>query len=837
MNRNHLWKLLIILFLIGWSVSEIYPPTGKNLIQHFDERARVRDAALTNILTKARELDKANSVRTYGNLFDAVGTNEISHYFPWIDVTAQKNPNSYILGKLQREAAGKIKLGLDLQGGTSFLIGLNTNTLSTNTVREQVLEQAIEVLRRRVDKFGVAEPLIQPSGKDRILIQLPGLSEDARLSARRQIEKAAYLEFRMVHEDSRALLAQGLSAPGYEKLMLPIRNEDGTKTLVPHLVRKGAEEGLTGKYVTRAYVARDHVTGQPQIDFELNAEGAEKFANITRRYSPQGERYYQLAIVLDGELSSAPRINGPIEGGRCQITGDFDYNEARELANTLENPLEAQVAILEERAVDPTLGADTIRSGLSSALYGTAAVAVFMLVYYMMAGAVANVALLVNIVLLFGVMCSRSISTVLTLPGIAGIVLTIGMAVDANVLIYERIREELAKGKSLKGAIAAGYDRAFSTIFDSHVTTMISAVILVVLGTGPIKGFGVTLLIGVALSLFTALVITRLIFDFGTAKNLLRSLPMLHIIRNPNVNFMRYAKIAFALSWAIILVGLVFGKKQFGIDFTGGDSLVMRFSEKVTEEKITQSVKAVGIKDPRVQYQRDLVTGLETLRVTADKDSGMKVESALVKDFPNAKFARAALDSVGPTIGDEIMKTALLAVLGSLFLILVYVAFRYEFSFAAGAVLAVIHDVLMTIGCYCLVGREFNATFVAAILTIIGFSINDTIVIFDRIREDLKLGVRGSFTDVINKALNETLSRTLITSGTVFLATMSLYIFGGNAINDFAFTFLVGIITGTYSSIYIASALVLFWHKGQRPPTAALPVVSHQESEAAGARA
>ena len=832
MTRNNLWKLLIVLFLLGWSFYEVYPPTGQNLISHFDERARNRDAALTNILSRARELDKANSVRTYGNLFDAVGTNEIASYFPFFDVSAQKNPKNHILGRLQREAAGKIKLGLDLQGGTSFLIGMNTNNLSTNQVRQQVLEQAVEVLRRRVDKFGVAEPLIQPAGNDRILIQLPGLSEDDRISARRQIEKSAYLEFRMVHDESRSLLAQGLSAPGYEKLMMPIKNEDGSKTLVPFLVKKGAEEGLTGKYVTRAMSAREPVTGQPEIHFELNTEGAEKFAKITRKYSPKGESFHSLAIVLDGELASAPRINGPIEGGRCQITGDFEPKEAQELANTLENPMEAQVSILEERAVDPSLGVDTIRSGVQSALYGTLAVAFFMLIYYRMAGLVANIALAANIIMLFGVMCNPHVATVLTLPGIAGIVLTIGMAVDANVLIYERIREELAKGKSLKGAISAGYDRAFSTIFDSHVTTLISAMILWALGTGPIKGFGVTLFIGVALSLFTALVITRIIFDFATAKNFIRSLPMMHIIKVTNFDFMRYAKVAFALSWAIILVGLIFGKKQFGIDFAGGDSLVLRFSQKVSEEKITSSVKAVGVNDPRVQYQRDLVNGVETLRVTAAKDSGPKIETALQKDFPGSGFKRAALDSVGATIGEEIMKTALLAMLGSLFLILVYVAFRYEFSFAVGAVLAIIHDVLMTVGCYCLAHREFNATFVAAILTIIGFSINDTIVIFDRIREDLKLGVRGSFTDVINKALNETLSRTIITSGTVFLATTSLYLFGGNAINDFAFTFLVGIITGTYSSIYIASALVLWWHKGERPAAANRPVSIEEDSMA-----
>ncbi|MBI1839272.1 MAG: protein translocase subunit SecD [Verrucomicrobia bacterium] len=583
--------------------------------------------------------------------------------------------------------------------------------------------------------------------------------------------------------------------------------------------------GLTGKFVSRAGVYRNPLTGAPEIHFEFDPEGAEKFAKITREYSPKNGKYHLLAIVLDGELATAPRINGPIEGGRGQITGDYDMQEATEVANTLENPLEAQVQILEERAVDPLLGIDTIRRGYQSALWGTLAVAGFMLVYYLAAGVVANIALMANIVILIGIMCS--FDTTLTLPGIAGIVLTIGMAVDANVLIYERLREELAKGKSLRGAIAAGYDRAFATIFDSHVTSIIASVILMKLGSGPVKGFGVTLTIGVSVSLFTALVITRLIFDFLVAKNILKSLPMMHIIRTTHIDFMKYAKVAFALSWAVIVIGLVFGTKRMGIDFKGGDSLVVSFSQHVEQDQLKNALEGAGIKDPRIVYEKDILgkVASETLRITSAVSTGDTVQKLINEKFPAAKFQRLALDHVGATIGDEILKTALLAVLASLFLILVYVAFRYDvsFAFAVGAILAVLHDVLMTIGCYCLVGREFNATFVAAILTIIGFSINDTIVIFDRIREDLKLGVRGSFVDVINQALNETLSRTIITSGTVFLATMSLYLFGGGAINDFAFTFLVGIITGTYSSIYIASALVLWWHKGQRPTTANQP--------------
>ncbi len=821
MNQKHLWQLLIIVFVVAWSAVELTPPTGRDILADFEAKARNKDAAFSNIVARAHQLQKDLPGRTFGNLKEAVGTNDIVPYFSHrISVKGEKNPSAAVLNRLQKEAAGKIKLGLDLQGGTSFLVGLETSKLSTNSEKKVVLENAVEVLRKRVDKLGVAEPLLQPAGDDRILIQLPGLSQSDMESARKTVEKAAFLEFRMVHPESDQLLSQGIIEPGYEVLREEVKGRDGSKQVVAYLVKKGAERGLTGAYLTRAMVARNPMNNEPEIQFEMNSDGAKLFAEITREYAPKGNRHYQLAIVLDGELYSAPRINSPIEGGRGVITGSFDIREAFELANVLENPLEAPVKIIEERTVEPSLGADTIRSGVNSAIWGTAAVAGFMLIYYMLAGAVANVALITNIVILLAIMCS--IGTTLTLPGIAGIVLTVGMAVDANVLIFERIREESAKGKSLKGALAAGYDRAFGTIFDSHVTTLISSIILIYLGTGSIKGFGVALTIGVAASLFTALVVTRLIFDFMIHRGWITSIKMLHIITAAKLDFMKLAKPAFVFSWAVIIVGVgygvfVRGEKMFGIDFMGGDNVTLRFAQKVETDKIREALTKAQIVDPLIQYQQDLISGKEMLRIASAYNSGEKVVTTLTGTFPTAKFEKAAIDKVGPTMGKEIQQTALIAGLLSLLGILVYVAVRYEFSFAVGAVLAVLHDVLMTIGCYCVSGREFNATTVAAILTIIGFSINDTIVIFDRIREDLRLGVRGSFRDLINQALNQTLSRTLITSGTVLLATMSLFLFGGGAINDFAFAFLVGIITGTYSSIYIASALVLWWHKGQRP--------------------
>ena len=302
----------------------------------------------------------------------------------------------------------------------------------------------------------------------------------------------------------------------------------------------------------------------------------------------------------------------------------------------------------------------------------------------------------------------------------------------------------------------------------------------------------------------------------------MKTLPMLHLIKSPNVDFMKWAKPAFIVSWLVIIVGVGYGfsrgKHMVGHEFKGGDKALYSFKTRVDQDKLTAALKPV-VGETTVQYKQALVGTEEKLSITAGFDSTDKITSTLTNQFSQSAFKLEGTTRVGATVGDEILKSAILAFLFSLLGILIYVAFRYEFSFAIGAIIAILHDILMTLGWYALSGRELNSTMIAAVLTIIGFSINDTIVIFDRIREDLKLGARGTFRELINQALNQTLSRTIITSGTVFLATMSLYLFGGGAINDFAFTFLVGIITGTYSSIYIASAFVLWWHKGQRPVT------------------
>jgi SecD/SecF fusion protein len=833
MKKNDFWKFILVAFIVCWSFYEMYPPTSRDLVKEFEARAGNRDATFAGIVAQVEPLQKARPDREFANLQEAIGTNNIQPYFPFVDAKNELYPNTFILNQLQRDASGKIKLGLDLQGGTSFLVEMDTNKLANPEDAGGALSQAVEVLRKRIDHFGVAEPVIQAAGGDRILIQLPGLSEADKKSAQTQIQKAAYLEFRMVKEDSQQIIDNHLPIPpGYELLkhIEPQPNNRPPK-VEEAVVKKRPENGLAGDIVKSAMAIRGSI-GEPQIDFTLNDSGAKRFAEVTRNNIGR-----QLAIVLDGQLYSAPAIQGAIEAGNGQITGRFTPEEAQELATVLQNPLRAPLKIVYSSDVDPTLGKDSIRSGVRASIAGVVLVSAFMLAYYMLAGIVANIALVTNIIILLGVMCS--IGTTLTLPGIAGVVLTIGMAVDANVLIYERIREELAKGKSLRGAIAAGYARAFGTIFDSHVTTLIASVILIFMGTGEVKGFGVTLTIGVAASLFTALVVTRLIFNWLLDHDWIKSLPMLHIIRSVKLDFMKLAKPAFILSWTIILVGLSYGvfergTKLFGVDFLGGDSTTFSFQQKIGVDQIRAALTDMGEQDSQIQYQKDVGGGNETFRVTTSSGSAQKIEKALAEKFPAAQLKVMSEQHVGAVVGREILQSAIVACLLSLFGILVYVAFRYEFSFAVGAVIAVIHDVLMTIGCYCLAngwaGREFNATVVAAILTIIGFSTNDTIVIFDRIRENLKLGVRGSFKDVINQALNQTLSRTIITSGTVFLATMSLFVFGGGVINDFAFTFLIGIITGTYSSIYIASAFVLWWHKGDRPNIGGTSQVTLQDT-------
>jgi SecD/SecF fusion protein len=811
------WRFLLTLFVVAWALYELYPPTPRNLIDVFEKRVEFTDTNFTAIVQRARELEQQRSNQTFFNLLAAVGTNDLTRYFPSLADEEDTDPNRAILNRLQQKAAGRIKLGLDLQGGTAFLVQLDPERLKTIADKEHAVEQAMEVLRKRVDAFGVAEPILQPAGEGRILIQIPGMSEDRKQAARETIQKVAFLEFRLVHPESDELLRAGIIEPGYEVLTEKRRKRRDREAEPPrtYLVSKNAELGLTGAYVADSGVYPDPLTGKPKISLRFNAAGAEKFAEITRA---NVGRF--LAIVLDGELQSAPRINEPILGGNCEISGEFDLREAFDLANVLRNPLETPVKIIEERSVDPSLGADSVRSGMIASAVAAAGTFVFMMVFYLTSGLVANLALVLNVLILLGAMCAMDAT--LTMPGIAGIALTIGMAVDANVLIYERMREEIAAGKSIRGVIAGGYDKAFGTIFDANLTTLIAALILYKFGTGPVKGFGITLSIGICVSMFTALLVTRLIYDFLLARGWISKVRMLPMIKIPHLPFMRWGRTAVIASALLILVGMgyglgVRGKQVLGVDFAGGDSLTLSFTERVGVDELRSALARAGLGDASISYQQNRATGHETLQITVPVEAGPKAEAALKSAFPKAGFEVVASDSVGPTVGAQIQRSALIACLLAMFAILVYVAFRYEFAFAVGAVVALLHDVLVTLAVFFLVGGQLSTPMVAAILTVIGYSINDSIVIMDRIRENLRLGVPGSFQEIIDLSLNQTLSRTVLTSGTLIVAVLALWLLGSGVIVDLAFAILVGTIAGTYSSLLIASPIALWWHKGERP--------------------
>jgi SecD/SecF fusion protein len=481
------------------------------------------------------------------------------------------------------------------------------------------------------------------------------------------------------------------------------------------------------------------------------------------------------------------------------------------------------VTIEEERSASASLGQDSIKSGLYAGLVGLALIFVAVLFYYRVAGLVALAALAVEGVLLFGLLAM--FGAVLTLPGIAGIILSLGMAIDANVLIYERLREEVAVGKSLKTALDESYRKAFSAIFDSHVTTFITAAILYFLATGPVRGFAVTLTMGIIASMFTALVITRNLFSWLFHFNLLRKITMANLIAETNIDFLGKRRLAMILSGLLIIaLAAVFamrGANNFGVDFRGGDRLVLEAKgEKVNEAQVRDAIAELNITDVVVQKESSATADFITIR--SPLDTGQQIDTHVKSKLPQAQFRTEASEKVGSLVGQELIRTSVAALGLGLLGILVYVAMRFELSFAVGAIVALLHDLLITIGIYSLAGREISLIFVGAVLTIAGYSVNDKIVVFDRIREGLRSERKGSVETIMNRSINETLSRTLLTGGTTLLALGALYFLGGPVLNDFAFSIFVGVVVGTFSSIYTAAPIVLWWTRARGRSAASL---------------
>jgi SecD/SecF fusion protein len=712
----------------------------------------------------------------------------------------------------------KVQLGLDIQGGTSFLIRL-VPAQGDRALTKTNLDQAVEVIRKRVDYFGGGEPVISPVGADRILVQIPGLDPAKIIEARQQLSRVAKLEFRLVYPDNgerlRAIDAgTEVIPPEYRIETYQIQNGPGQKpTQERLLVKKKADLGGDRVTESNAYYGNDGWTVQLKFD----SEGAKKFGQITE--ANVGHRF---AIVLDGVIQSAPSIRTAIYGGDAIITGHFQEQEARGLASVLENPLQTPVSVEEERSVSPTLGLDSIRSSIFAGLLGLAITLVLVPVYYKFAGLIANLALIVNILLLIGAL--TMFNFVLTLPGIAGIILTIGLAVDASVLIYERLREELALGKSLKIALQTAYEKAFSSILDANVTTLITAAILFWKASGPVKGFAISLTLGILASLFTALIVGRNLFSWFVDTGRVKHVSMLHLISSKNINFLGKGFLAVMCSLALLIAGatafVVRGDRNFGVDFKGGDLLSLSAAKTVQVAQVRDALKPLHLDNEPIQQSTQGARNFITLRLPLNTSD--KVQRAIREHIPAGQFKIEREERVGSLVGGELAKNSLWALGLGILGILIYVTFRFELSFAIGAIVALLHDVLITVGVFSLLGRELTLPLVGAILTIAGYSINDTIVVYDRIREGLASGRKGSIEQIMNESINQTLSRTILTSSVTLIPILCLFFLGGAVLRDFSLAIIIGVVVGTYSSIFIASPIVLWWTRARGGGTSSL---------------
>jgi SecD/SecF fusion protein len=583
----------------------------------------------------------------------------------------------------------------------------------------------------------------------------------------------------------------------------------GAKAREVYFLKRRAE--MTGEYISDARVQRDQY-GEIEVALSFKGRGPREFGRITGSNIKR-----KLAIVLDSVVYSAPVIQGKITQGRASITGIGDFSEAKLLATTLRaGSLPAPMEIVELRSVGPSLGRENINKGLNAAIYGLLLVVAFMLMYYLGSGSIAIGALVFNLIII-GAVLSMFHAT-LTLPGIAGIILTIGMAVDANVLIFERIREELRVGKSIRGAIDAGYKRAFTTIFDSNVTTFGTALILYNIGSGPIKGFGLTLMIGIAASMFTALFVTRLVFDLFTDRVDVKSLSIgrgFKFLIEPALRIIPQTRTFIIISSVVILgsFGYVSFVKGFnwGIDFTGGNVYQIQCDETPNIDQIRDNVISKGIRNPKI---RSIGTaGDNQILISIDKAQNDSLTRELIQESVGQAEITGE-ESVGPRIGQELKWDAVKAAFLALILIVIYIWVRFGrngLGFGLGAVAALFHDILVTWGIFGLLGRELSLTFVAAALTIVGYSLNDTIVVFDRVRENIEITGREGFAVKVNRAINQSLARTLITSVTTLFVISILAAMGGEGIKGFAIAMIIGVLVGTYSSMAVASPFVVWW--------------------------
>lgn len=746
-------------------------------------------------------------------------------------------PNTSTLEKVDAIIAEDEDIEAQLQKNEDSFprILLSLTQKKLDYIENNAVDQSLEIIRNRIDQFGVSEPVIIRQGDDKIVVQLPGIRDPER--AIKLIGDTAQLEFKVVAESQGINLnslvnkakqsgqweegdplrklnrAVGSLLPDETSIYFEKEIDQETKREITRPILLENKVLMTGDMIKDARVRIGGTFNEPYVSLDMTGRGGDIFARLTDKYT--GER---MAIVLDDIVRSAPVIREKIMGGSAQITGNFSHEEASDLAIVLRvGALPAPVDIIQNMTVGSTLGQDSIDRGLSSGIFGAILVLGFMIIYYRLSGVIANLALTLNILFLFTGLAI--LNATLTLPGIAGIVLSIGMAVDANVLIFERMREEYKIGKSVKSSIDGGFSKALWTIVDSQVTTLITAMALFLFGTGPIKGFAVTLSLGIIFNLFTALFCSRQIFDTMTSLKAFKRLMFMEVVKNTHIDFMKIKKITFILSGVMVAIGLISfiqinrGSANLGVDFTGGSLLQYKAQQEFSMEEVRRAFDTNdmgGVNLQKVENENRLIVKMKKAEdVVANLNQ--QVDAVLAAELADKGFLLESQSEIGSSVSAVLRNKAMLAILISLIGVICYLAMRFDMRFGLAAAVATFHDVLVVLAICWLFNVEITLLIVTALLTIAGYSLNDSVVVFDRIRENMRKSEKTSLTDLINTSVNQVISRTMVTSLTSALVLLALFFLGGSVIHDFSFALLCGVLIGTYSSIFVASPILTLW--------------------------
>ena len=874
MNRSNSWKLIFTALLTAISITLILPfedqELGDYALSQATSDANSSDHAghekFSEVIDNLRLQLPSDQAIDYSALRDYGKRNRLNYsaYFeppqgilgtvgsrliPFVvkpgirssHVKDRDKRNDLVLRTLLKKSQAAIKRGLDLRGGIAFTMeatDLNVTADLDQASGASPMDKVVEIMSERLNAFGVAETVVRKKGDRSIEVQIPDLTTKQDPGIINELQKPAKLEFRIVNTNSNAPVPVQEGEEWTDEDGIPyvaLLRSDAQPNERPIWVRR--LWSADGEIIAEAYPRQDQMGGW-EVGLDFTPEGGAAFGDLTGSIAEMADLTTgmpgRLAIVLDGQLESAPSVKERIGGGSAVITGNFSFREAKMLSDILNNPLKVSLTIGEQYEVSPTLAAGALSSSLNACILGAVLVIAFMVVWYKAGGIVAILSVGLNVLLVVATL-SGIFQATFTLPGMAAIVLTIGMAVDANILIFERIREELRAGKSSVNALQGGYAKAFSTIIDANLTTLITASILIWLGTGPVKGFGITLAIGIVTSVFCALFVSRLFLTL-LVKSGVQNLISLQKIEKSEpkspIDFLTYRKVAFLASWVVVAIGIfsVYSKKDtiLGIDFRGGEELVSGFANPIAPGDLEQSLQNnPSLGEVQHVYRSEVGSGEGASRLVLQTEEGKSREALahLQKQFPDAALIEEGLSNIGGSVSEQIKRDAIISVSVALLGILLYVALRFEMGYAIGAVVATIHDILMTVGLFVLIGYlsdgvlcsgQFTAPMLASILMIVGYSINDTIVVFDRIREELELNPVTNLRKIVTLAINRVLSRSILTSFTTLLAATSLWIFGAGIINDFAFVFVIGILTGTFSSIFIASPIFYFWHRGDR---------------------